>query len=105
MTRTLLVLHVLAAILAVGPVTVAASMFPAVARRAQPERDRRAQLTVLHRICDVYAVVGVAVPIFGFADARAGAVTAPGRVHWNLQPAVGRRYSPDDPATRITVSG
>ena len=34
MTAVLLSLHVLAAILAVGPVCVAASMFPPVARRA-----------------------------------------------------------------------
>jgi hypothetical protein len=62
-TKVLLSLHVLAAILAVGPVTVAASMFPAAARRD------RSQLPLLHRICRVYAAVGVAVPIFGLATA------------------------------------
>ncbi|NEC82656.1 hypothetical protein G3I38_26325, partial [Streptomyces sp. SID7958] len=35
-TKFLLSLHVLAAIVAVGPVTVAASMFPPAARRAAP---------------------------------------------------------------------
>ncbi|MCW2864642.1 MAG: hypothetical protein JWP48_6350, partial [Actinoallomurus sp.] len=34
MNKILLIVHVLAAILAVGPVAVAASMFPAAARRA-----------------------------------------------------------------------
>lgn len=62
-TKVLLSLHVVAAILAVGPVTVAASMFPAAARR---NADR---MPLLHRICRVYAVIGIAVPVFGFATA------------------------------------
>ncbi|MFI8004924.1 hypothetical protein [Streptomyces sp. NPDC086010] len=72
MTTFLLAVHVLAAIVAVGPVTVAASMFPPAARRAlaDPE-DARASAVVqtLHRICRVYAGVGVAVPVFGLATA------------------------------------
>jgi hypothetical protein len=63
-TKVLLSLHVLAAILAVGPVTVAASMFPAAVRRGRTEHVR-----LLHRICRVYAAIGVAVPLFGFATA------------------------------------
>ncbi|WP_340378687.1 hypothetical protein U5640_28240 [Streptomyces sp. SS7] len=74
MTKFLLAVHVLAAIVAVGPVTVAASMFPPAARRflAAPD-DERAGATVrlLHRICQVYAAVGIAVPVFGFATAGA----------------------------------
>lgn len=69
MTKALLALHVIAAILAVGPVSVAASMFPATARRAASDPTRRTHLALLHRICTVYAVVGVAVPVFGFATA------------------------------------
>jgi len=67
----LLALHVLAAIVAVGPVCVAASMFPAAARRAltEPDAGRRAAVGVLERICRVYAVVGIAVPFFGLATA------------------------------------
>jgi hypothetical protein len=134
-TKLLLSLHVLAAIIAIGPVTVAASMFPAVARladlahttRTAPNSeavpadgtapnseavadDRMAsssevapagravldagsravagshgetgshaesvnrdgageRLRLLHRICRVYGVVGVAVPVFGLATA------------------------------------
>ncbi|WP_436533515.1 hypothetical protein [Actinoplanes sp. HUAS TT8] len=64
MTKFLLSLHVLAAIVAIGPVTVAASMFPAVTRR-----DDRGSLPLLHRICRVYALLGVAVPVFGLATA------------------------------------
>ncbi|HEY0539269.1 MAG TPA: hypothetical protein VGD53_12905 [Actinoallomurus sp.] len=67
MNKILLIVHVLAAILAVGPVAVAASMFPAAARRAAG--DPSADLRVLHRICRVYATVGVIVPVFGLATA------------------------------------
>ncbi|MFF5024988.1 hypothetical protein ACFY2J_12225 [Streptomyces collinus] len=73
MTKLLLAVHVLAAIVAVGPVTVAASMFPPAARRAMaaPDDVRAAQtLGLLHRICRVYAVVGLVVPVFGFATAN-----------------------------------
>lgn len=72
MTKALLALHVIAAIIAIGPVTVAASMFPATARRAgfnPTQAMQGTQLTVLHRICTVYAAIGVAVPVFGFATA------------------------------------
>ncbi|MFF9088030.1 hypothetical protein ACF1BE_16695 [Streptomyces sp. NPDC014991] len=73
MTKFLLAVHVLAAILAVGPVAVAASMFPPTARRALGTPDATtgtAALRLLHRICRVYALVGVVVPVFGFATAR-----------------------------------
>ncbi|WP_326582489.1 protease [Streptomyces sp. NBC_00481] len=72
MTKFLLSLHVLAAIIAVGPITVAASMFPPSARKAlaEPEDERAVSaLRLLHRICRVYGGVGVAVPVFGFATA------------------------------------
>jgi hypothetical protein len=81
-TKFLLAVHVIAAILAVGPVAVAASMFPPAARRAlAPDAagpggsggsggpGAAGTLRVLHRICRVYAVVGVVVPVFGFATA------------------------------------
>nr|WP_206441863.1 DUF2269 family protein [Streptomyces boncukensis] len=66
-----MILHVLAAVLAVGPVAVAASMFPPVARRAAAGTAEGgvATVQVLHRICRVYALVGVSVPVFGFATA------------------------------------
>lgn len=71
MTKFLLSIHVLAAIIAIGPVTVAASMFPAAARRAaESDTDSdRAAVATLHRICRVYSGIGIAVPIFGFATA------------------------------------
>lgn len=72
MTKFLLAVHVLAAIVAIGPVTVAASMFPAAVRRAQESGPDAATLSgarLLHRICRVYAGLGLAVPVFGFATA------------------------------------
>lgn len=72
MTKLLLSLHVLAAIIAIGPVTVAASMFPAVTRRAlapSATGGDRSWLALLHRICRVYSLIGVAVPVFGLATA------------------------------------
>jgi len=72
MTKFLLSMHVLAAIVAIGPVTVAASMFPATARRALARTGTDRDLAVLrslHRICRVYAILGIAVPVFGLATA------------------------------------
>jgi hypothetical protein len=71
-TKFLLSVHVLAAIIAIGPVTVAASMFPAFTRRAATEPADGPSVTVLrtlYRICRVYACVGIVVPIFGSATA------------------------------------
>jgi len=65
----LLSLHVLAAIIAVGPVAVAASMFPKALRRAHEDAEAAAWPRLLYRVCRVYAGVGIAVPVFGFATA------------------------------------
>ena len=64
MIKVLLSLHVLAAIVATGPVTVAASMFPAAVRR-----DDQPAMRTLHRICRVYALLGLSVPVLGLATA------------------------------------
>ncbi|MCX5558016.1 hypothetical protein [Streptomyces sp. NBC_00038] len=72
MTKFLLAVHVIAAIVAIGPVTVAASMFPPTARKALAEpgdAQTLATARLLHQICRVYATVGVVVPVFGFATA------------------------------------
>jgi hypothetical protein len=63
MSAILLSAHVIVAILAVGPIAVAASMFPRFARERGPVAN------VLYRICHTYAVVGVAVPLLGIATA------------------------------------
>ncbi|MEV4147775.1 hypothetical protein AB0J40_29195 [Amycolatopsis sp. NPDC049691] len=64
MSKFLLSVHVLAAVLAVGPVAVAASMFPAAVRKGDVK-----VATMLHRICRVYAYAAIAVPVFGFGVA------------------------------------
>jgi hypothetical protein len=70
MNKFLLSVHVLAAIIFVGPVTIAASMFPPIARRTlTAEAPDVAVLTVLHRISRVYAIGGLTVPVFGLAVA------------------------------------
>ncbi|MEU6532372.1 DUF2269 family protein [Streptomyces sp. NPDC046928] len=80
MTKFLLTLHVLAAIVAVGPVTVAASMFPPAARRVPAADGAVAVGTVrlLHRVCRVYATLGVSVPVLGLATALAMGVLGSG---------------------------
>jgi uncharacterized membrane protein len=82
MTKFLLSLHVLAAIVAIGPVTVAASMFPPAARRAATAGDDRptavGAVRLLHRICRGYARLGIAVPVLGFATAAAMGVLGDG---------------------------
>jgi hypothetical protein len=88
MNKVLLSVHVLAAIIFVGPVTVAASMFPPIARRSLTAgtestgndgdaadgvgtRDVGTEgvgvLRVLHRISRGYAIGGLTVPVFGLA--------------------------------------
>ncbi|MFE9818693.1 hypothetical protein [Streptomyces sp. NPDC005773] len=81
MTKVLLSVHVLVAILAIGPIAVAASMFPRYARQLTAEGEDPAGraagvAAVLHRICRGYALFGIAVPVFGFATAaRLGVLT------------------------------
>jgi uncharacterized membrane protein len=74
MTAFLLSIHVLAAILTIGPVAISASMFPPAARgaRGKPEDPHKnAVVRVLHRITRVYAVIGILVPVFGLATGLA----------------------------------
>lgn len=70
MSAFLLSVHVLAAILTIGPVAITASMFPRFARLAldKPADPRRsAVVRILHRITRKYAVIGALVPVFGLA--------------------------------------
>ncbi|MEV3973403.1 hypothetical protein AB0K68_35595 [Streptomyces sp. NPDC050698] len=78
MTKILLSLHVLAVIVAIGPVTVAASMFPPAARRAAPDAAGVGTVALLHRVCRVYAGVGLSVPVLGFATAAAMGILGSG---------------------------
>ncbi|MEU3962771.1 hypothetical protein AB0F42_23680 [Streptomyces buecherae] len=79
MTKFLLSVHVLAAILAIGPITVAASMFPRYVRSPAADgdgADHARTAALLHRVCRGYTVVGIAVPVFGVATgAQLGVLT------------------------------
>ncbi len=68
MTDILLTAHVIAAILTLGPVAVAGSMFPTFARTLvgdPTDEGARAVAQTLHRICRVYSLIGTAIPTFG----------------------------------------
>ncbi|MCF2530179.1 DUF2269 family protein [Yinghuangia soli] len=69
MTKFLLSVHVLAAILAIGPIAVAASVFPRFAGPAAADERAAAVAAFLHRICRGYTFVGIAVPVFGVGTA------------------------------------
>lgn len=72
MAAVLLSVHVLAAIVLVGPVTVAASLFPRYARAAladPPDPGAGGALRVLHRVSVGYSVAAVVVPVFGVGTA------------------------------------
>ncbi|WP_354640084.1 hypothetical protein [Kitasatospora camelliae] len=74
MAKLLLSLHVLVAVLSIGPVAVAVSMFPARARVALAEGPDQAtavaSVRLLHRITQVYALLGLAVPVLGIGTAQ-----------------------------------
>jgi hypothetical protein len=76
-TKLLLSVHVLAAILAIGPIAVAASLFPRYAGGGGDPGGRAPQIAAfLHRTCRAYTVVGVVVPAFGLATgAQLGVLT------------------------------
>ena len=74
MAALLLSVHVLAAVVFIGPVTVAVSLFPRFARQALGNDGADATAAVptvhlLHRLSRVYAVLALAVPVFGLATA------------------------------------
>jgi hypothetical protein len=73
MKALLLVIHVVLAIVLIGPLTAAASLFPRYAREAVAAGEDHAGpfavLKALHRISTGYAVAGITVPVFGIATA------------------------------------
>ncbi|GLW57742.1 membrane protein [Kitasatospora phosalacinea] len=75
MAKFLLSLHLLVVALCIGPVAVAVSMFPRRARAALaagPEQPAaQASVRLLHRISNVYALIGLGVPLLGIGTAQA----------------------------------
>ncbi|MEV6209868.1 DUF2269 family protein [Kitasatospora sp. NPDC051914] len=74
MAKFLLSLHVLASVLFIGPVAVAVSMFPRRAAAAlgsgADQPGAAASVRLLHRITQVYALLGIAVPLLGVGVAQ-----------------------------------
>lgn len=74
MAKLLLSLHVLVSVLFIGPVAVSVSMFPARARVAlaggPDQASAAASVRLLHRITNVYAMLGIAVPVLGVGTAQ-----------------------------------
>jgi hypothetical protein len=73
MAALLLSVHVVVAVVFVGAVTIAVSLFPRYARQSLEGGDPAAvpALQLLHRVARVYAVLSLAVPVFGIATASA----------------------------------
>lgn len=68
MTTILIALHVLAAVLFIGPVTIAVSLFQGQALNARDGDVRAAgAATVLHRLSSTYGVLAALVPLLGVA--------------------------------------
>lgn len=68
MSTILIVLHVLAAVLFIGPATVATSTFQTQAVKAKAGDTRAAgAATVLHKLTSVYGVLAALVPLLGVA--------------------------------------
>ncbi len=79
MNALLLSIHVVAAIISIGPITVCASLFPRYVRQALTD-DASDQATavarVLCRITRVYSALAISVPVFGIVLAlRMGVLT------------------------------
>ena len=75
MSKLLLSAHVLAAIVFIGPVTMAVSLFPRYAAQALDDHRSSAEpvTRLLHRISRVYSVLGLAVPC-SVSPSRSGCV-------------------------------
>ncbi|MEV8093348.1 DUF2269 family protein [Kitasatospora sp. NPDC085879] len=74
MAKFLLSLHVLASVLFIGPVAVAVSMYPRRAAAAlasgAEQPTAAASVRLLHRITQIYALLGIAVPLLGVGVAQ-----------------------------------
>ena len=75
MTTLLMTVHVVAALVLLGPITVATSLFPRYGREALADPSGHASayglVRAMHRITVGYSVAAIAVPVFGLATALA----------------------------------
>ncbi|MGH3787441.1 MAG: hypothetical protein ACRDRG_13020 [Pseudonocardiaceae bacterium] len=88
MAKLLLSVHVLTAIIFVGPVAVAVILFPRYARLALAARRDAARLRptvgLLHRVTRVGSVHALSVPVFGLATASVLGVLGDGWVQGSI---------------------
>ena len=75
MTTLLMTVHVVAALVLLGPITVATSLFPRYGRKALSDPPGQGSayglVRAMHRVTVGYSVAAVAVPVFGLATALA----------------------------------
>ena len=81
----LTIIHVLAAVLLLGPVTVAVSQFQVQALKAhEGDTTARGAARVLYRITQTYGMLSLLVPLVGFAIMFTGNYWHEGRFHVSL---------------------
>lgn len=65
MSNTIVILHVLAAILLIGPVAISTSMFAPQLRKVAAGNDDAGSLRLLNKITRIYGLASLLVPTFG----------------------------------------
>lgn len=79
------ILHVLAAVLFLGPVTVAVSMFgPRALAASRGDQHAKGSVKTLHRITELYGMFSLFVPMIGFALMFTGDYWSEGRFHASI---------------------
>ncbi|GGG77723.1 DUF2269 domain-containing protein [Corynebacterium pelargi] len=85
MSSLLVILHVLAAVLFLGPVTVAVSMFgPRALAASRGDEHAKGSVKTLHRITSVYGILSLFVPMIGIALMFTGDYWSEGRFHASI---------------------
>lgn len=85
MGSVLILIHVIAAILFLGPVTVATSLFPREALAVHNGNTKaRGAVRILHRISNDYGTISLLVPLLGFAIMFTGDYWSNGKFHASI---------------------
>ena len=85
MNSVIILLHILTAILFLGPITVAVSTFHVQALKAhEGDPDARGSAKMLHRVTSTYGMLSLIVPLLGFAIMFTGDYWRDGRFHASI---------------------
>ena len=85
MDSFIILLHILTAILFLGPITVAVSTFQVQALKAhEGDADARGSAKVLYRVTSTYGMLSLLVPLLGFAVMFTGDYWSDGRFHVSI---------------------